>query len=56
MSINGKTVIICGVAAIAGLCKIFYEKGRYDAIHSIYKNGMTVVQVDERNDKEEGLE
>lgn len=54
MSINGKAVIICGVAAIAGLCKIIYEKGRYDAIHAIYENGMTVVKIDKQNDNEKG--
>ena len=48
---NGKTGIIGGII-LALVGKIIYDKGRYDAIHAIYKNGMSIVVDDEHDEKE----
>lgn len=44
---------IVGAIILVLLCKIIYDQGRRDAIHFIYKNGMTVVSNDELNEDEE---
>ena len=48
-----KTGIIGGII-LALVGKLIYDKGRADAIHAIYKNGMSIVVNDEQNEKEEG--
>ena len=48
-----KSGILGGIIiALAG--KLIYDKGRYDVIHTIYKNGMSIVVNDEQDEKEEG--
>ena len=48
---NDKTGIVGGIILFL-VGKIIYDKGRRDAIHAIYANGMSIVVNDEQDEKE----